>query len=114
MVVLVPVSSWYAYSRVRPVLMSIVTIRVTPPLTSPPSCASGLCIAPTSVRPFGVIASPSIPLLVTRPVVLPAISSAPTELRWLIANLSGSVKTRVRSPVKRSNSYTYGPYSSEM
>jgi hypothetical protein len=51
-----------------------------------PEC--GLCIAPTSVPPSGVMASPSIPLFATRPDALPLISAARVALRFATANLS--------------------------
>src|SRR5262249_5594143 len=54
---------------------------------------------PTSRLPSGVMASPSMPLLATRPDVLPLISSAPTGLSRLTANFAGSVNARTRRPL---------------
>jgi len=51
---------------------------------------------PTSVLPSGVMARPSMPLLVTRPTVFEAISTSFWGLRVVIAKLSGSLKDRMR------------------
>ena len=61
---------------------------------------------PTSSMPSGVMARPSMPLLVTRPLVLPAISVAPLALRLAMAKLAGKANDLMRWPVVRSNWYT--------
>ena len=53
------------------------------------SWISGACMMPTSVLPSGVIARPSMPLLATRPPVLPLISVAPFGLRFATSRFAG-------------------------
>ena len=67
------------------------------------SWISGACMMPTSVLPSGVIASPSMPLLATRPELLPLISVAPCADKLATSRLAGRVKVRVSDPVARSN-----------
>ena len=65
---------------------------------APPSLASWIrafCMIPTSVRPSGVMANPSIPLLAVRPTVLPLISVVPMGLRLGTKNDSGNWKERI-------------------
>src|SRR5690242_8149418 len=64
---------------------------------------SGLCMAPTSMRPSGVMARPSMPLLATRPAVLFGANSPDSvALTLATANLTGSAYARSRRPVCRS------------
>ena len=68
---------------------------------------------PTTVWPSGVIASPSIPLLVTRPVRFDRVSASPSASNWATRNFAGTGRARSRRPLAV-NSSIAGPYSSLM